>query len=221
MISHPTPLLAVLAFEPYLSLFTAAAAVGAIAGLVLGVIAGRVKTAWLKIALCLGALPVAFLLAGPTEYLLGKGSPFGSASATGAVCVQATAGVLFGLGMAAMVGTYLRIFERSGRPLAWGLLALRVGGILLLLFILANPVWKQRNIDPGRVVVVLDDSRSMSLADSGGVTRYDRAKAAVDKLKHALESNVAGPRLAVDLYDINGARLEERARRADAWTAPT
>ncbi len=209
MIPYPTPPLAVLAFEPYLSLFTTAAAVGAVVGLAFGVVAGRLRLAWVKAALCLGALPVAFLLAGPTEYLLGKGSPFDSASATWATCLQAAAGVLFGLGLSAMVGTYVRIFERSGRPLAWGLLALRVAGIGLLLFILANPVWKQKNVDPGRVVVVLDDSRSMSLADSGGVTRYDRAKAALDKLKHALESDAAGPRVAVDLYDINGARLDE------------
>ena len=64
-----------------------------------------------------------------------------------------------------MVGTYFRIFERSGRPLAWGLLALRLAGILLLIVILANPVWKQQDVDPGRVVVVLDNSRSMSLPD--------------------------------------------------------
>ena len=83
--------------------------------------------------------------------------------------VQSAGGVLFGWGLCAMVETYYRIFERSGPLLAWGLFALRIGGILLLLTILANPVWKQKNIDPGRVVVVLDDSRSMSLSDSSGV----------------------------------------------------
>ncbi len=107
-----------------------------------------------------------------------------------------------------MMRTYFRIFERSGRPLAWGLLALRLAGILLLVVILANPVWKHQEVDPGRVVVVLDNSRSMSLPRPDGGTRYDHAKAAVDKLTHALESAPNGPRVAVDLYDIAGAPLD-------------
>ena len=206
MTLYSTPPLADLVFQPYFSLFTPAAGVGAFVGLLAGVAAGWVKTPWAKIALCLAALPAAFVLAGLTQYFMGRGSPFADA---GAVSLQAAVGALFGLGLSAMLATYLRIFERSGRKLALGLLALRVAGIALLLFILANPVWRQRSVDPGRVVVVLDDSRSMSLADSGGATRYDRARSAVDKLKHALEAPAGGPRLAVDLYDINGARLDE------------
>ena len=42
----------------------------------------------------------------------------------------------------------------------------------------------------------------MSLPYPDGGTHYDHAKAAVEKLKHALDSDPNGPRVAVDLYDI-------------------
>jgi hypothetical protein len=198
-----SPVLATIVFEPYVSLFAIATAVGGALGLAFGIAIGlRKDPVWLKAVLFAVALPLSFFLAAPVEYLLGR-------PISGATFAQAAAGFLFGWGLWAMVGTYFRIFERSGRRLAWGLLALRLGGILLLLVILANPVWKRQDVDPGRVVVVLDDSKSMSLADSTGATRYDRAKTAVDKVRRTLESNQSGPQLAVELYDINGVRLDE------------
>jgi hypothetical protein len=198
----PTPLLAELVFEPYLSLFSAATAIGLVVGAALGLAASmRKDPLWLRAVLFAAAVPLTFLLAAGVEYLLRR-------PATWATLGQSTLGLLFGGGLWAMIRTYFRIFERSGRQLAWGLLALRLGGIALLLVILANPVWKQRSIDPGRVVVVLDNSRSMSLADAAGATRYERAKAAVEKLTKALEANQAGSRVAVELYDINGDRLD-------------
>jgi uncharacterized membrane protein len=198
------PPLASLMFEPYVSVFSVATAVGAVVGAAVGAASARMKvSAWLKGGLAAVALGLSFVAALAAQSLLRIGG------ASWALFGQASVGVLFGWGLYAMIGTYLRIFERSGRRLAWGLLALRLAGILLLVVILANPVWKHQEVDPGRIVVVLDDSRSMSLADPNGGTRYDHAKAALDKFKHTLESEPNGPHLAVDLYDINGARLDD------------
>ena len=93
---------------------------------------------------------------------------------------------------------------------------------MLLIVILANPVWKRQDVDPGRVVVVLDDSRSMSLPHPDGGSRYDHAVAAVDKLKHRPESapDAARPSRCLDLDDIAGAHLDARRRRR-TWTRPT
>ncbi len=205
-----TPLMAYFVFEPYLALFSLAAVAGTIAGLVFGAVSGRFQmSSWLKAGLLVAALPLTFALALAVQSVPGLARSYLSAAPSWAMFAQSAGGFLFGWGLCAMVETYYRIFERSGRPLAWGLLGLRIGGILLLLTILANPVWKQKNIDPGRVVVVLDNSRSMSLTDSGGVTRYDRAKAAVSQLTHALDADHAGPRVAVDLYDVNGDHQAE------------
>jgi hypothetical protein len=205
-----TPLLAYFVFEPYLALFSVAAIVGTIVGLVFGAISARFYTSsWLKVGLLIAALPLTFALALALQSLPGLVRSYAGASPSWAMFMQSSGGFLFGWGLCAMVETYYRIFERSGRLLAWGLLALRIGGILLLLTILANPVWKQKNIDPGRVVVVLDDSRSMSLTDSSSGTRYHRAKAAVSQLTRALEAIPTGPRVAVDLYDVNGDNQAE------------
>ncbi len=201
--------LASLGFEPYLLLFSVATAAGAVAGAAFGVLIGRLKvTAWLKGGACLVAIGLAFLLALAAQALAGLAWPALGGGPSWAVFGQSSVGFLFSWGLWAMVGTYLRIFERSGRPLAWGLLALRLAGILLLIVILANPVWKHQNVDPGRVVVVLDNSRSMSLPCPDGDSRYDQARGAVDKLKHALESQPGGSRMAVDLYDITGAPVD-------------
>ncbi len=205
-----TPLLAYFVFEPYLSLFSLAAIVGSVAGLAYGAISFRFSLSpWLKAGLLVAALPLTFALALAVQSVPGLARSFSGAAPSWAMFAQSSGGFLFGWGLCAMVETYYGIFERSGRLLAWGLLGLRIGGILLLLTMLANPVWKQKNIDPGRVVVVLDNSRSMSLTDSSGVTRYDRAKAAVSQLTHALEANQAGPRVAVDLYDVTGDPLDD------------
>jgi uncharacterized membrane protein len=84
--------------------------------------------------------------------------------------------------------------------------------LILLVLALAKPTWTRESVqvDPGRVAVILDNSRSMSLADSTGATRYARATAAVEKLRKALEGG-RGPALAVDLFDVNGSALKEGA----------
>ncbi|GIT29618.1 MAG: hypothetical protein Ct9H300mP1_16640 [Planctomycetaceae bacterium] len=55
-------------------------------------------------------------------------------------------------------------FPRTEHRLTWVLLGLRGVGILALLLALARPVWTEDSSvgDPGRLAVVLDDSRSMS-----------------------------------------------------------
>src|SRR4051812_23760876 len=96
--------------------------------------------------------------------------------------------------------TYRGIFQRSERRLTWALLALRGAGLMLLVVMLARPVWigAEEQVDPGRVAVVVDNSVSMSLPDADGGTRYDRARAAVERLRASL----AGRPLAVDLFDV-------------------
>jgi hypothetical protein len=118
------------------------------------------------------------------------------------------AAILAGAGF--LFWTYYGIFQRSESRLSWALMVLRGAGLLLLVLALARPTWTREGeqVDPGRVAVVLDNSRSMSLADKQGQTRYARALKAVEKLKKALAAH-EGPRLAVDLFDVNGAPLKQ------------
>ena len=88
--------------------------------------------------------------------------------------------VLAAIGM--LVVTYVGIFHRSGRRLAWGLLALRLAGVAALLVAILKPVWSsQRRIEQRPLLaVMLDDSESMTLpaegSQSGPTTRYARAR---------------------------------------------
>jgi hypothetical protein len=114
-------------------------------------------------------------------------------------------------GAAFLFWTYWGIYRRSGgRRLAWWLLGLRCVGLLLLLLMLAGPVWtrQRERTDPGRVAIVVDTSRSMTLPDATGASRYARAKEAADKIQKALDKGT-GPRLKVELFDVNGALLKE------------
>lgn len=112
-------------------------------------------------------------------------------------------------GAACLVLTYRGIFQRSERRLTWGLMALRGAGLLALFLALAKPTWTKEadEVEPGRLAVVLDTSRSMSLADSSGQSRYDLARAAVDRLKSHFEAKRSGPRVAVELFGIDGRPL--------------
>jgi hypothetical protein len=114
------------------------------------------------------------------------------------------------LGAAFLYWTYLGIFQRSGSRLTWSLMLLRGTGLLLLVLALAKPTWTRETdqIDPGRVAVILDNSRSMGLADASATTRYARARAAVESFTKALDA-ASGPRVSVNLYDINGAPLKD------------
>ncbi|HWE37689.1 MAG TPA: glutamine amidotransferase, partial [Isosphaeraceae bacterium] len=122
--------------------------------------------------------------------------------------------VLIGLGAAFLVWTYRGIYLRSERRLIGGLLLLRGAGLLALVLALAKPTWTRENdlVDPGRVAVLLDNSASMSLADPSGPTRFELAKAAVDRLKRAVEGDRSGPRVEVDVFDLNGSPLAPGAK---------
>lgn len=112
-------------------------------------------------------------------------------------------GVVAGAGL--LYVTYLGIFRRSERRLTWVLFSLRALGILALLMALARPVWTEDNtlVDPGRLAVVLDTSRSMTLADPGGKSRYELAREAVKQLKDEIETG-EGEKVQVELFDITG-----------------
>jgi uncharacterized membrane protein len=118
--------------------------------------------------------------------------------------------VLMTAGAAFLVYTYHGIFQRSEQKLTWCLLGLRMLGLLLLVLILAQPTWTRESdiIDPGRVAVLVDNSRSMSLPDGSGGTRYARARSAVEQLRKSLESRSRGSQVLIDLFDINGAALK-------------
>ena len=107
--------------------------------------------------------------------------------------------------------TYHGIFQRSGRGLAWYFLILRAGGLLLLVLMLAKPSWtrEREEVEPGRVAIILDTSRSMSLSDGAGSTRFERAKQAVESLRKKLTARSGEARLVVDLFDITGAPLKD------------
>jgi hypothetical protein len=99
--------------------------------------------------------------------------------------------------------TYRGIYVRSERGLTWWLMALRAAGLLMLVLMLVKPVWTRESeqVEPGRVALVIDNSRSMGLADASGVSRYELARAAAERIRKALTSG-SGARLAVDVYDI-------------------
>ena len=119
--------------------------------------------------------------------------------------------LLLAAGAGVLFLTYRGIFQRSERRLSWGLMLLRAAGLLLLVLALARPTWTRENerVEAGRVVVVVDTSRSMSLPDVGGGTRYAKARDAVGRLTKALADGRGGPPLAVDLFDIEGAPLKD------------
>jgi hypothetical protein len=121
-------------------------------------------------------------------------------------------------GAAFLYWTYRGIFERSGRDLSWWLMALRGVGLLLLLLMLAKPSWtrEREEVEPGRVAIVLDNSRSMSLPDGSGSTRYERAKQAAERLRTKLTERTGGARLEVDFFDITGAPLKEMPKEPTA-----
>jgi uncharacterized membrane protein len=118
--------------------------------------------------------------------------------------------LLLAAGAGVLFWTYHGIFQRSERRLTWWLLGLRALGLLLLVLILARPTWTRESevVDPGRVAVIIDNSRSMSLSDGGGSTRYARARTALDQLQTALTVR-KGPRVVIDLFDVNGSPLKD------------
>ena len=72
---------------------------------------------------------------------------------------------------------YLRQRSRVGRGMVGLLVALRAASVGVLLFAILRPALSISTIVPGEnfLAVVIDDSRSMQLADDGSVTRGDLA----------------------------------------------
>ncbi len=111
-----------------------------------------------------------------------------------------------------LFATYLGIYRRSQRGITWGLLGLRLGGMFFLILALTKPTWTRETelTDPGRVLVILDNSRSMSLPAANGQPRYSAAKTAVERLTNAVEKR-DGAKLIVELFDIEGNPLPKGA----------
>jgi uncharacterized membrane protein len=85
--------------------------------------------------------------------------------------------IVLSLGIVAL--TYRRIFLRSGRRLAWALMAVRGLGVAALLLALVKPVWTRVSEHKAlpRLAVVVDDSESMSLSHAAGDdSRYATAR---------------------------------------------
>ncbi len=126
--------------------------------------------------------------------------------------------LLIAAGGCVLYAAYRGILLRTERRFAWVLMGLRGAGLLALVLAMSKPTWTDENerIDPGRVAIVLDNSISMSLE-----SRYAKAIAAVETLRDAIESSGSGPRVEVDVFDINGQPLsdqipsEPRAERTD------
>ncbi len=124
--------------------------------------------------------------------------------------------------------TYQQIAERTDSRRVWGLLALRVGGILALLLTLAKPTWthERHDVDAGHIAVVIDNSVSMSLADPTGQPRFTRAIQAIGKLR-GIEFSANGPQTKLAVFDINGQPLgddlpkEPKVERTDLVRAVT
>jgi uncharacterized membrane protein len=121
--------------------------------------------------------------------------------------------VLLLAGAAVFVATYLGFFRRSERGLlVTGLMILRGAGLAALVLALAKPAWihKTELIDSGRLAVVVDNSLSMSLADPSGKPRYALAREAVEQIRTRLRTDTGGPRVEIDLFDINGMPVAEQ-----------
>ena len=118
--------------------------------------------------------------------------------------------LLIAAGAAFLVWTYHGIFQRSQRRLTWWLLGLRSFGLLVLVLILARPTWTRETdmVDPpGHIAIILDNSRSMSLAADSSTTRYARARAAAAQLTDALQRGRKAPADFIELFDISGTPL--------------
>ena len=115
--------------------------------------------------------------------------------------ILAGAGVLF--------WTYLGALRRAGGRLSWFLMILRGVGLLALVLALAKPTWTRESetVDPGRIAVVLDNSASMSLPDPSGKPRYALALESLGKLREAIDADRSGPKMEVDLFDVNGEAI--------------
>ncbi|MGW8258169.1 MAG: VWA domain-containing protein, partial [Thermoguttaceae bacterium] len=94
---------------------------------------------------------------------------------------------------------YRRVFSTLGTRRWLALFALRAGAILLVVLLIFRPTYtyqKQLHTRPALVFLV-DSSASMSIADdAGGTTRFESARAQIEKWRHNLGKDF-DPRLMV------------------------
>jgi hypothetical protein len=113
---------------------------------------------------------------------------------------------------------YHLIHRRTGRPLALGLLALRLVGVVALLLAMLKPVWTRTQHQTQRpmLAIVVDDSQSMSSPDTSAVAAgQSRYRLAMDWLRQSPQAQALRQRFDLKLFDING---ESRDNLAD-WPA--
>lgn len=110
--------------------------------------------------------------------------------------------------------TYLRIWDRTGRRLAWWLLGLRLAGVISLLIVLASPVWSTTKTQTHKpaLMLVIDDSASMTLPAEHDITSKPAAAAAapmsrVDAMRHLLADDKVR-KLLDDRFDISRQTLQ-------------
>jgi uncharacterized membrane protein len=114
--------------------------------------------------------------------------------------------------LALLVSTYAGMYRRSGRPLAWWLLGLRLAGVGLLLLAILKPVWSHqlRRVTRPVLAVVVDNSESMSLpaegADGRSLPRYQWAR---DWLDQAPVAQQLARDFDVKWFGIDGRPLEK------------
>lgn len=123
------------------------------------------------------------------------------------------------LGLAAVVGLVFarRSYQNTVPPLRASrripLLVLRSAALLLLVFLLAEPILLDRDREsvPASVLLLLDESASMGIADEEGRTRFEVARETRDRLAERLRSD--HPDLRV--LEGEGARRLQRVREED------
>lgn len=119
-----------------------------------------------------------------------------------------------------LVHTYHKIYRRTGKPMAWWLLALRLVGVLGLLMVMAGPVWSttKTRIHKPSLILIMDDSASMSLhvdttrldesSTNKHVTRYT--------LAHRLLNDPLLQSLLADRFDLHAQTLQGRDFNTDS-----
>jgi uncharacterized membrane protein len=111
-----------------------------------------------------------------------------------------------------LFATYRGIYRRSGRRLTWGLLALRLAGVLALFVALLKPSWTTilTRTERPRVAVVLDDSQSMSLPHraGGGDAFASRYQTAAAWLRDSAAGRALRDRFDVTVYGMDGRELD-------------
>ncbi|MEX2137876.1 MAG: glutamine amidotransferase [Pirellulales bacterium] len=112
--------------------------------------------------------------------------------------------------LATIVGSYLVVRLATGPAVSlarqWGLLAIRLTLILLLIALLSNPVSVAERpgaLEPADVFLVLDASQSMALSDQGA-TRWDQA---IDMIRRSLRDAGQSINANLNLFRF-GRRLE-------------